>query len=244
MNQVDREDNFWQMGYSYQYGNIWVGNGLTRSSSEYSMWPGNEKTEELLDGAKAGDADAVERLLDRHRIAIHRLIEMRLDRRIQQRVDASDIVQEVMIEANRRLKTYLESPSLPFHLWLRQMAKDRIIDAHRRHRGSVKRSVDREQGMVAPAVTDRSTIEFVAQLCDQEMTPAAAATMHELQKRFTAAIDQLDEGDREIVVMRHFEQLSNQDVANALGLSQPAASMRYLRAIRRLRQLLDIPSDE
>ena len=79
------------------------------------------------------------------------MVEMRLDRRIQQRVDASDIVQEVMIEANRRLRKYLDDPVMPFHLWLRQMAKDRIIDAHRRHRASGKRSVDREQGMVAPA---------------------------------------------------------------------------------------------
>ena len=232
------------MGGSYLYGNIRVRFGLIRSSWKIVCGPPNEKTEELLIGAKEGDADAVDRLLDRHRVAIHRMIEMRLDRRIQQRVDASDIVQEVMIEANRRLRTYLESPSLPFHLWLRQMAKDRIIDAHRRHRGSVKRSVDREQGMVAPAAMEKSTIEFVAQLCDQELTPAAAATMHELQRRFSAAIEKLDEGDREIVMMRHFEQLTNQDVAQAFGLTQPAASMRYLRAMRRLRQLLDIPSDD
>jgi RNA polymerase sigma-70 factor (ECF subfamily) len=169
---------------------------------------------------------------------------MRLDRRIQQRVDASDIVQEVLIEANRRLQRYLDDPAMPFHLWLRQMARDRIIDAHRRHRVSGKRSVDREQAMVAPAAMDRSTLELAGQLCDPEMTPAAAATMQELQRRFEAALETMDERDREIVLMRHFEQLSNQDVAKTLGLTEPAASMRYLRAIRRLRKLLSEPSDE
>ena len=132
---------------------------------------------------------------------------------------------------------------MPFHLWLRQMAKDRIIDAHRRHRVSEKRSVDREQAMVAPAALDRSTIELAAQLCDPEMTPAAAATMQELQRRFRAALETMDERDREIVLMRHFEQLSNQEVANALQLTEPAASMRYLREIRRLQKLLADPSD-
>jgi RNA polymerase sigma-70 factor (ECF subfamily) len=208
------------------------------------MWPQSDQTQELIDAAKEGNDDAAERLLDRHRVALRRMIEMRLDRRIQQRVDASDIVQEVLIEANRRLQRYLDDPAMPFHLWLRQMARDRIIDAHRRHRVSGKRSVDREQAMVAPGAMDRSTLELAGQLCDPEMTPAAAATMQELQRRFEAALETMDDHDREIVLMRHFEQLSNQDVAKALGLTEPAASMRYLRAIRRLRKLLSEPSDE
>ncbi|MCA9169608.1 MAG: sigma-70 family RNA polymerase sigma factor, partial [Planctomycetales bacterium] len=138
---------------------------------------------------------------------------------------------------------YLEDPAMPFHLWLRQMAQDRIIDAHRRHRGSGKRSVDREQANMAPANLDHSTMELAAQLCDPEMTPAARATMAELHRRFEAALETMDDHDREIVLMRHFEQLSNQDVANALGLTEPAASMRYLRAIRKLRKLLSDESD-
>ncbi len=208
------------------------------------MWPQGEQTEELINNAKAGQAGAAGELLDRHRNALRRMIELRLDRRIQQRVDASDIVQEVLIEANRRLRNYLDDPVMPFHLWLRQMAKDRIIDAHRRHRASRKRSVDREQAMVAPAAFDHSTIELAAQLCDPELTPAAAATMQELQRRFQAALGTMEEHDREIVLMRHFEQLSNQDVAQTLGLTEPAASMRYLRAIRKLRKLLAEPTDE
>jgi RNA polymerase sigma-70 factor (ECF subfamily) len=208
------------------------------------MWPRSDKTEQLLNAARDGDASAAGQLLDRHRDALRRMVEMRLDRRIQQRIDASDIVQEVMIEANRRLQTYLEDPAMPFHLWLRQMARDRIIDAHRRHRASGKRSVDREQAMVAAKTLDRSTVELAGQLCDPELTPAAAATMEELQRRFQIAIESMDDNDREIVLMRHFEQLSNQEAARSLGLTEPAASMRYLRAMRRLRKMLAEPSDE
>ncbi len=202
------------------------------------MWPEPEKTENLFDAARGGDEDAVNRLLERHREALRRLVNMRLDRKIQRRVDVSDVVQDAMIDAHRRLQDYLADPCMPFHLWLRQIARDRIIDAHRRHRVSAKRSVDREQPLAVPAGNDRSTMELAAQLCDGEATPAAAATMNELAQRFAVAIEELDEGDREVVVMRHFEQLSNQEVAQALGLSKPAASMRYLRAIRRLRELL------
>ncbi len=202
------------------------------------MWPESEKTQELIIGAQGGDASAINRLFERHREALRRMIELRLDRKLRQRVDASDIVQDVLIDANRRLPEYLQKPAMPFHLWLRQIAQDRMIDAHRRHRGAARRSLDREQPMVLGGANDRSTIELAAQLCDRNPTPAAEATARELQQRFEAAIEQLDEQDREIVLMRHFEQLSNSEAAQALKLSPPAASMRYLRAMRRLRELL------
>jgi RNA polymerase sigma-70 factor (ECF subfamily) len=202
------------------------------------MWPDSDTTQQILERVQQGDAEAAGKLLERHRASLYRLIEMRLDRRIRRRVDASDIVQEVMVEANRRLALYLQDPSLPFHLWLRQMARDRIIDAHRRHRASHKRSVDREQPHLAPGTLDHSTLNLIAQLQDPQLTPAAAATMHELERRVAVAVEQLDERDREIILMRHAEQLSNQEVALALGLTEPAASMRYLRAVRRLRACL------
>lgn len=208
-----------------------------------SIWPKSDETHVLLDHARDGDKEAADRLLDRHRNALRRMVDMRMDRKIRQRVDASDVVQEVMFEANRRLKDYLANPIMPFHLWLRQMASDRLIDAHRRHRGSAKRSVDREQPNIARGAMDRSTMELAVQICDDALTPAAAATMHELQERFVEAIDQMSDQDREIVLMRHYEYLSNQEVAQMLGLSEPAASMRYLRAIRRLREMLADPDE-
>jgi RNA polymerase sigma-70 factor, ECF subfamily len=202
------------------------------------MWPEAEKTQELLDAARGGDREAVNRLMERHRAALRRLVQLRLDPKIQRRVDVSDVVQDALLDANRRLQDYLANPVMPFHLWLRNIARDRIIDSHRRHRASARRSVDREQRLAIPAAGDRSTMDLAAQLCDPERTPAAEATMRELARRFHDALEDLEEADREVVVMRHFEQLSNQEVAQALGLTQPAASMRYLRAIRRLRELL------
>jgi RNA polymerase sigma-70 factor (subfamily 1) len=208
------------------------------------MWPDSSQTQELLERAKAGEAPAVNALLDRHREALRRMIDLRMDRAIQQRVDASDIVQDVLVEANRRLDEYLKNPTMPFHLWLRHMARDRLIDAHRRHRQAARRSLDREQPLVAARYLDQSTLDLAAQLADREMTPAAAATWHELQRRFQAALDTLDEQDQEVVLMRHFEHLGNSEVAQALGLSEAAAGMRYLRAMRRLREKLDAPTED
>jgi RNA polymerase sigma-70 factor, ECF subfamily len=207
------------------------------------MWPDRENTEQLLAAARKGDGGAVDRLLERHRAAIRQMIDLRMDQVIKRRVDASDIVQEVLIEANRRLAEYLQNPVMPFHLWLRQMAKDRLIDAHRRHRGAGRRSMDREQPLVA-AASNESSLDFLGQLHDQELTPAAAATWRELQARFQQVCQQLDELDQEIVLLRHFEHLSNSEAAEVLALSPQAASMRYLRAMRRLRQLMDGASDE
>jgi RNA polymerase sigma-70 factor (ECF subfamily) len=157
---------------------------------------------------------------------------------VQRRVDASDIVQDVMIEANRRLGDYLANPTMPFQLWLRHMARDRLIDAHRRHRVASTRSVDREVAL-PPAGPDASQADMLGQFADRELTPAAAATWRELERRFAAAVEKLEDADRQIVLLRHFEHLSTAEAADALGLSKAAAGMRYLRAMRRLRILLD-----
>ncbi len=202
------------------------------------MWPEADQTAELLANAKGGNAEAINSLIERHRNSVRRMVQLRLDQKIQKRIDVSDIVQDVFVEASRRLQDYLVDPRMQFHLWLRQIALDRIIDAHRRHRGSAKRSVDREIPLIAPAADDHSTMELANQLRDPELTPAAAASRHEMTRLVEAAISKLDDTDGEVIMMRHYEQLSNQEVALALGLSEPAASMRYLRAMRRLRELL------
>ncbi len=202
------------------------------------MWPDSPITQELLTKAKQGEQHAVDQLLARHREPLRRMIDMRLDKAIARRVDASDIAQEVLLEASRRLRDFLNKPDLPFHLWLRHIARDHIIDAHRRHRKAQRRTVDREQAMHA-ANADRSSVELIAELIDRELTPATAALRKELQDRFQTVLSTLDEDDREIILMRHFEQLSNQEVAATLGLTEPAASMRHLRALRKLRELLD-----
>jgi len=207
------------------------------------MWPANEKTEDLLAAAREGDDRAINQLLDTHRDAVRRMIDLRMDQVIKRRVDASDVVQEVMIEASRRLKDYLENPVMPFHLWLRQMAKDRLIDAYRRHRGAARRSMDREQPLVT-AAGDESSMDLMGQLRDAQLTPAAAATWQELQSRFREACEQLESLDQEVIFLRHFEHLSNGEAATVMQLSPQAASMRYLRAMRRLREFMDGCGDD
>ncbi len=212
---------------------------VNRAQTNSGIWPDQEPTKVLLAKAGDGDESAVNQLLDRHRDAVRKLIRMRLDQRIQRRVDVSDVLQDVLIEANRRLQEYIKNPGMSFHLWLRQIAKDRMIDAFRRHRGSAKRSVDREQSLTAPRGSEHSSIMLAQQLQDHEMTPATAAAQKELAKKVEEAIGRLGEADYEIIVMRHYEQLSNREVAEALNLTEPAASMRYLRAIKRLRGVLE-----
>ena len=202
-----------------------------------TMWPDSAETQELLNQARQGQPRAVDQLLARHREPVRRMIGLRLDPAIAARVDASDIVQDVLLEASRRLGEYLREPAMPFHLWLRHIARDHLIDAHRRHRQAKRRTVDREQPMRA-AFNERSSVELIGRLIDRELTPATAAIRKELEKRFRGAVDGLAEEDREIILMRHFEQLSNQEAAEALGLTEAAASMRYLRAVRRLRASL------
>ena len=201
------------------------------------MWPDLSETRDLLDRVAGDDPSAEERLWERHREPLRRMIGLRLDRAVGRRVDASDVVQEVMLKASGRLADYLKDPSLPFHLWLRQIAQDHVIDAHRKHRVAGVRSVDREVPMAAQ-FADRSSIDLAARLRDPSPTPAAAALRRELERRFQEAIGVLEEADREIILLRHFEQLSNTEAAHALGLSEPAAGMRHLRALRKLRAIL------
>jgi len=206
------------------------------------MWPDAGETQNLLHRVAAADASAADQLWERYRPALRRMIDLRLDQAVSRRVDASDVVQDVLFKASQRLGEYLRNPALPFHLWLRQIARDQVIDAHRRHRASAKRTVDRERALYTnhggAGLDDRSSLDLAAQLRDSELTPAAQALRRELQCRFHDALIRLEEDDREIILLRHFEQLSNSEAAQALGLSEAAAGMRHLRALRRLRSVL------
>jgi RNA polymerase sigma-70 factor, ECF subfamily len=202
------------------------------------MWPEAPRTEEMLDQVRRGESEAVERLLGAYREPLRRMIGMRLDPALAARLDASDVVQDVLVEVHRRLSDYLRNPAMPFPLWLRHIAKDHLIDAHRRHRVARRRSMDREQPLAPVRIGDESSFELAGQLLDQELTPASEAVRRELQRRLETAIAALPDGDREVILLRHGEQLSNQETAEALGATEAAASMRYLRAVRKLRAAL------
>ena len=198
------------------------------------MWPNQDETIELLNGAQHGDRDAVNRLLDRHRESLNRMVQCRLNQGVGRRVDASDVVQDALVTASRRLADYLQSPTIPFHAWLRQLARDRLADVYRRELAA-KRDVAREQTV---DYVDRSSLDPLAQAHDNQLTPAAMLLKNEIAERFQIAVNQLGDEGREIVLMRHAEQLTNSQAAEVLGLTEPAASMRYLRALRQLKSLL------
>jgi RNA polymerase sigma-70 factor, ECF subfamily len=205
------------------------------------MWPDLEETARLLRQVENDDRSAADELWERYRPALRRIVGIRLDKDLGRRVDASDVVQDVLLKASQRLGEYLRNPVLPFHLWLRQIAHDHVINAHRHHRAAGKRSMDRERVLstsTAQKFNDCSSFDIAMQLRDQALTPAAEFIRQELQIRFQTALELLDGPDREIVVLRHFEQLSNSEAAQVLGLSEAAAGMRHLRALRKLRSIL------
>jgi RNA polymerase sigma-70 factor, ECF subfamily len=198
------------------------------------MWPNQDVTIELLGGVRQGDPDAVDRLLDRHRDSLHRMVQCRLNPGVRRRVDASDVVQDALLTASRRLADYLQNPSIPFHAWLRQLTRDRLADVYRRELAD-KRDVSREQ---TNAAMERSSLHPLAQAHDLQLTPAAMLLRKEFAERFQHAVSQLETDAKEIILMRHAEQLTNSQTAELLGLSEAAAGMRYLRALRQLKALL------
>jgi RNA polymerase sigma-70 factor (subfamily 1) len=202
------------------------------------MWPEAQRVQELLADAGNGRPRAEDELLAIFREPLRRAVELRLDPQLARREDASDIVQKVLFDAHRRLAEYLKDPRMPFHLWLRQMAQDRIIDTYRRHKEAARRSIDHEQSQQPPAWASQSSVQLLGQLMDRERTPASAVLQQELQQKLQQVLTSLDDIDREVILMRYYEQLSNQEIAAALGLTEAAASMRHLRALRRLKEAL------
>ena len=193
----------------------------------------SQDTVELLNLVRDGDRQAMDRLLQRHRDALRQIVRLRMDRKVQARVDASDIVQDVLFTAHRRMPDYLVRPRLPFFVWLRQIAKDRLIDAIREHRRA-KRSVDREQPLRHTSGFSLANRSSVALPLDPHETPATAARKAEVRSDFLLALKALDTHDQQIIRLRHLEFCSNKEAAQKLGIQERTASMRHLRALRRL----------
>jgi RNA polymerase sigma-70 factor (ECF subfamily) len=195
-------------------------------------------TDQLIQLARGGDSSARDRLLARHRPRLRQMVRLRLDPRLGARVDPSDVVQEALAEAARRLEEYLRRPPLPFYPWLRQIALDRLLDLRRLHLRSRKRSVALEEPGVI-GLPDESAAELAARLIDLASSPSRHLLRQELRERVRAALGRLPPGDREVLVLRHLEQMPVRDVAAVLGAGEGAVRMRLVRALARLRDLLD-----
>jgi RNA polymerase sigma-70 factor (ECF subfamily) len=170
------------------------------------------------------------------------MVRVRLNPLLQGRVDDSDVIQDALLEASQRLREYLQGPSMPFFLWLRHLTGQKLIDVHRRHLGRQKRDPGLEVSLHRGAWPVASCTSLAQQLLGRLSSPSQAAIKAELRQRVQEALNSLEPLDREVLAMRHFEQLSNAETATALGIGKSAASSRYLRALKRLKDILaDIP---
>ena len=192
----------------------------------------------LLRRAAAGDPEAWRALFDRDRPRLRRMVALRLDRRLQGRVDPSDVIQDAHIEAMTRLPEYLQQPDMPFFLWLRLLVGQRLTLLHRRHLGAQARDAGREIGLYHGALPEATSAALAARLLGHLTRPSEAAVRAERKIRIQTALNAMDPLDREILALRYFEQLSNGEAAQALGLSKSTASKRYVRALQRLKEIL------
>ena len=196
------------------------------------------ETTRLLEQARAGDQEALNALLARHRPRLRRMVELRLDRRLQARIDASDVIQEAYVEVVTRLNEYFSKPSYPLFLWLRLIVGERLLKLHRHHLGTQMRDAGLEVSIYRGALPEASSAALAAQLLGKHTSPTQAAVRAERMMRLQEALNTLDAIDREVLSLRHFEELSLAETALSLGIEESAAAKRYIRALKRLKATL------
>jgi RNA polymerase sigma-70 factor (ECF subfamily) len=197
-------------------------------------------TDDLLRRAKAGDAAALGALFAHYRDRLRTMVRLRLDRRVAGRLDASDVLQEAYLDVARRFPEYAAAPAVPFYVWLRALTGQRLIDLHRQHLGAQMRDAGQEVSLYRGALPQASSASLAQQLLAGLTSPTQAAIRVEMQLQLQEALNSMDPIDREVVVLRHFEELNNVETAAVLGIEPSAASKRHLRAIRRLKAILDL----
>ncbi|MFO0952605.1 MAG: sigma-70 family RNA polymerase sigma factor [Isosphaeraceae bacterium] len=189
--------------------------------------------------ARPGDeAYALVELFDQQRARLRRMVRLRLDRRLQGRVDPSDILQEAHLDVARRAKEYLLNPSMPAFLWLRSITGQRLQDAHRRHLGAQMRNAEMEVSLHRGSFPQATSASLAELLLGRLTSPTRAARRAELRVRLQDVLNAMDPIDREVLTLRHFEELSNGETAQVLGLTKAAASNRYMRALVRLKEAI------
>jgi RNA polymerase sigma-70 factor (ECF subfamily) len=198
----------------------------------------SSETARLLERARAGDVDALNSIFTRHRERLRRMVDIRLDRRLQARLDASDVVQEAYLEVAQRLNEYLLDPKLPLFLWLRLVVGQRLMKLHRHHLGTQRRDVGREVSLCRRPFPAASSAALAAQLLGKQTSPTQAALRAERMLRIQEALNALDPLDREVLSLRHFEELTRAETAQVLGIEDSAAAKRYVRAMKRLTDIL------
>lgn len=195
-------------------------------------------SEELIERIRSGDREALAAAFARFRDRLERMVRLRMDRRLQGRLDASDVLQEAWLEVARRADEYAAKPSIPFFLWLRLVTGQKLLEVHRRHLGTKMRDAGQEISLYQGALPHASSASLAAQLLGRLTTASQAAMRAEMQIRLQEALNTLGPIDREVLALRHFEELTNDETAEVLGIKRAAASNRYVRALKRLKEAL------
>jgi RNA polymerase sigma-70 factor (ECF subfamily) len=194
--------------------------------------------DDLTRRLRAGDTAAVVELFTDCRDRLKRMVRLRLDRRLQGRLDASDVLQEAFLDVQRKAAEFAAKPDLPPYLWLRLITSERLLQLHRHHLGTQMRDAAQEVALYRGGPPSASTHSLANLLLGRLTSPSLAAIRAERQLRLQEALNTMDPTDREVLALRHFEELSNGEVAAVLGLTKTAASNRYIRALKRLKDIL------
>lgn len=201
----------------------------------------DEQAEQLLNRLRDGDNDAFTELFSLHRERLERIVRYRMDKRLTGRVDVDDVLQEAFVDGQNRIDNLRNSPTSRFLVWMRVIVGQTMINIHRRHIASEKRDATRE--VRASSGTDRDgSASMLIQLVDSITSPSQVFSKREMYEQVVCALDALKETDREIVALRHFEELTNSEIAEILDITPKSASIRYVRALERLKsELANVP---
>jgi RNA polymerase sigma-70 factor, ECF subfamily len=192
----------------------------------------------LIERIRAGDRLALGELFQRHRDRLRRMVELRMDARLHGRIDASDVLQDGFLDLEKRVASYLNDPRLPVFLWLRMVVSDRLAQVHRQNLGTRMRDVSHEVSLYRDPLPQASSAALASMLLGRMTSPSNAAIRAEQVLQVQEAINSLEPLDREVVALRHFEQLSRAETAVVLGITEEAGAKRYIRALKKLKSIL------
>ncbi len=197
-----------------------------------------DSTTALIRRARDDDSAAIGELLSKYRDRLRRFVNIRMDDRLRGRIDPSDVIQEACLAAARQLPDYFEHDEMPFYIWLRLIAAQKLVGLHRHHLHVKARNARRDVRFLKAQLPDASSALLAAQLLGRTTGPSQAAIREEQQRRLKEGLDGMDPVDREIIVLRHFEQLSNSEAAKLMGWNESTTSTRHLRALKRLKAIV------
>lgn len=194
----------------------------------------DKEPDETLRRAMQGEQSALADMFQLYRGRLSRMIALRMDPRVQGRIDVSDVLQEAFIDAAKGLPNYVSEPALPFYLWLRLLTGQRLAKAHRTHLGTARRQIQREVSIAPPVMPDLSTFNLASHLIGKFTSASGNLMRDELRARVQKVLDDMERNDREVLALRHFEEMTNREVASVLEISEAAAKSRYRRALLRI----------